>query len=67
MCKVVYILRIVVVQTKELLYMSDSSGCGPLTNSCKLGWVCADLAMANYMAQIIDLSLKKCTFLYLCI
>ena len=26
----------------------------------------ADLAMANYVAQVIDLALKKCTFLHLC-
>ena len=62
----VHILAIVVAQTKELLYMSDTSGRGPLTNSHQLGWVRMDLAMANYVAQVIDLALKKCTFLHLC-
>ena len=66
MHKVVHILAIVVAQTKELLYMSDTGGCGPLTNGCKLGWVHMDLAMANYVAQVVDLALKKCTFLHLC-
>ena len=57
-CKVVHILAIVVVQTKELLYISDIGGCGPLTNGHKLGRVHADLAMANYMAQVVNLALK---------
>ena len=65
-CKMVHILAIVVAQAKELLYMSDTSGCGPFTNSHQLGQVHTDLAMANYMAQVIDLALKKCTFLHLC-
>ena len=41
MYKVVNILAIVVAQTKELLYISDTGGCGPLTNNHKLGQVCA--------------------------
>ena len=45
--------------------MLDTSGRGPFTNSHQLGWVCVDLAMANYVAQVIDLTLKKCIFLYL--
>ena len=53
--EVVYILTIVVAQTKELLYMLDTGGCGPLTNGLKLGWVCVDLAMANHVAQIVDI------------
>ena len=65
MHKVVHILAIVAAQTKELLYMSDTGGCWPLTNGCKLGWVRADLAMANYVAQPFNLTLKKCTFLHL--
>ena len=66
MGKVVYILAVVVAQTKELLYISDTGGCGPLTNGSKLGWVHTDLAMANYIAQVVDLALKKRTFLHLC-
>ena len=65
MCKMVYILAIVVVQAKELLYMSDTGGCGPFKNVCQLGQVCTNLAIANYVAQVIDLALKKCTFLHL--
>ena len=65
MHEMVYILAIVVAQTKELLYMSDTSGRGPLTNGCQLGKVHVDLAMANDIAQAIDLALKKCTFLHL--
>ena len=65
-CKMVHILAIVVAQAKELLYMSNTSGCGPFTNSHQLGWVCTDLAMANYVAQVIDFALNKCTFLHLC-
>ena len=65
--EVVHILTIVVTQTKELLYISDTGRRGPFTNSRQLGWVCVDLAMANYVAQVIDLTLKKCIFLYLCI
>ena len=65
MCKMVYILAIVVAQTKELPYMSDTSGCGPLKNGHQLSWVHADLAMANYVAQLIYLALKKCIFLHL--
>ena len=61
----VHILAIVVAQTKELLYMLDTGGCGPFMNGCQLGQVHADLAMANYVAQVIDLALKKCTFLHL--
>ena len=64
-CKMVHILAIVVAQAKELLYMSDTGECGPFMNSCQLGWVCGDLAMAKYVAQVINLTLKKCTFLYL--
>ena len=66
MHKVVYILTIVFAQTKELLYISDTGGYGPPTNGCKLGWVYADLAMANYAAQIVNLALKKCAFLHMC-
>ena len=66
MCEVVYILAIVVAQTKALLYISDTGGFRPLKNGCKLSWVHTDLAMANYVAQIVDLALKKRTFLYLC-
>ena len=65
MCDVVHILAIVVTQTKELLYMSDTGGCGLLTNGHKLGRVRADLAMANYVTQVVDLALKKYTFLNL--
>ena len=64
-CKVVHTLAIVVAQTKELLYMSDTGGCRPLTNGYKLGWVHMDLAMANFIAQVVDLARKKYTFLYL--
>ena len=49
MHEVVHILAIIVAQTKELLYMSDTGGCEPLTNGHKLGQVRADLAMANYV------------------
>ena len=63
----VHILAIVVTQTKKLLYMLDKSGHGPFTNSHQLGRVYADLAMANDMTQVIDLTLKKCLFLHLCI
>ena len=66
MHEMVHILAIVVAQTKELLYMSDTGGFGLFTNSHQLGWVYVDLVMANYTAQIINLALKKCTFLYLC-
>ena len=66
MCKVVYILAIVVIQTKELLYMSDANGQGPFTNGHQLVRVHTNLAMANYVAYIIDLTLNKCTFLHLC-
>ena len=65
MYEVVHILAIVLAQTKELLYMSDTGGCEPFTNSHKLDWVWADLAMANYMAQVVDLTLKKLRFLHL--
>ena len=65
MREAVHILAIVVAQTKELLYMSDTSGCGLLTNGRKLGRVCMDLAMANYMAQVADLALKQHVFLNL--
>ena len=65
--EVVHILAIVVAQTKELLYMSDTGGRGPLTNCQKLDWVYVDLAMANYVAQVVDFAMKKHTFLYLCI
>ena len=67
MHEMVYILAIVVAQAKELLYISNTSGCGPLTNGRQLGRVHMDLAMANYVAQVIKLALKKCTFLHLCI
>ena len=63
----VHILAIVVAQTKELLYISDASGLRPFTSGCQLSQVHPDLAMANYVAQVIDLGLKKCTFLCLCI
>ena len=63
--EIVHILAIVVVQTKELQYISDTSRRGPLKNGQQLVWVCADLAMANYVAQEIDLALKKSTFLHL--
>ena len=43
--------------------MLDTGGCGPLINSRKLGLVHTDLAIANYVAQVVDLALKKCTFL----
>ena len=45
--------------------MSHTRGGRPLTDGRQLGWVCSDLAMANYVAQVIDLALKKCTFLHL--
>ena len=48
--KIVYILAIVVAQTKELLYILDTGGCGPLINGHQLGRVHTDLAMANYVA-----------------
>ena len=66
MHEVVNILTIVVAQTKELLYTSDTGGCRPLTNNCKLVQVHADLAMANYVAQKVDLTLNKYAFLHLC-
>ena len=66
MSEVVHILAIEIAQTKELLYILDTGGCGPLTNGCKLGRVCVDLAIANYVAQVVELALKKCTFLHLC-
>ena len=65
-CEVVYILAIIVAQTKEQLYMLDTGGSGPLKNGCKLGQVHTDLVMANYVAQVVDLAIKKCTFLHLC-
>ena len=65
MHEVVHILAIVAAQTKELLYMSDTGGFGPLKNVCKLGQVYADLAIVNYVAQVVYLALKKCIFLYL--
>ena len=61
----VHILAIVVAQAKELLYTLDTGGCGPFTNGRQLGQVHMDLVMANYVAQVIDLTLKKCTFLHL--
>ena len=63
--KMVYILALVVAQAQELLYMLDASRRGPFINGHQLGWVCMDLAMANYAAQVIDLALKKCIFLHL--
>ena len=42
--------------------MSDTSGCGPFTNGHQFGWVCVDLAMANYVAQVIDIAPEKCIF-----
>ena len=66
MHEMVHILAIVVAQTKELLYTSDTSGRGPFTNGHQLGWVHTDLAIANYVAQVIDLTLKKCIFLHFC-
>ena len=65
MCKIAHILGIVVAQTKELQYMLDKGGCRPFKNGCQLGRVHTDLAMANYVAQVIDLALKKCIFLHL--
>ena len=62
--EMVYILAIVAAQTKELLYMLDRSGCGPLKNGCQLSLLCEDLAMANYLAQEIHFALKKYTFLH---
>ena len=59
--EMVYILAIGVAQAKELLYILDTSGCGH-----QLGRVCTDQAMANYMAQVINLALKKCIFLHCC-
>ena len=50
MHEVVYILAMVVAQTKELQYILDTGGCGPLTNGCKLGQIRSDVAMANYVA-----------------
>ena len=35
-------------------------------NGRQLGRVHTDLAMANYVAQVIKLVLTKCTFLHLC-
>ena len=46
--------------------MSDTSGHRPFTNDCQLGQVYGDLTMANYGAQVINLALKKCTFLKIC-
>ena len=51
-CVMVHILALVITQTKKL-YISDTNRCRPFTNGCQLGWVHADLAMANYMAQVI--------------
>ena len=67
MCEMVLILAIVVAQTKELLYVSDTGRCGLFMDGHQLGWVCIDLAMANYVAQVIGLALKKCIFFYPCI
>ena len=39
MHEMVHILAIVVAQTKELLYISDTGGRGPFTNGHQLGWV----------------------------
>ena len=64
--EVVHILAIVVAQTKELLYIMDTSGHEPFTNGCQFGWVNTDIAIANYVAQVIDLAVKKSIFLYLC-
>ena len=64
-CKMTHILAIVVAKTKELLYISDTGVCGPFKNGHRLSWVHMDLAMANYVAQVIDLALKKCTLLHL--
>ena len=63
--EMVHILAIVVAQTKELLYMLDISTHGPLTNGHQLDQVHAELAMANYLAQVIDITLKKYIFLHL--
>ena len=62
----VHVLAIVVIQTKKLLYMLDTSGCEPFTNGRQLGQVRMDLDMANYVAQVVYLAVKKCIFLYLC-
>ena len=61
----VQMLAIVVAQANKLLYVSETGRRGLFTNGCQLGQVHADLAIANYMAQAIDLALKKCTFLHL--
>ena len=66
MREMVHILAIVVAQTMKLLNISDTSGHGPFTNSHQLGQVCIELAIAKYVAQVINLALKKCIFLYLC-
>ena len=66
-CEIAHILAIVVAQTKELLYMLDRGGSRLFTNGCHLGRVRTDLAMANYIARVIDLTLKKCSFPNLCI
>ena len=65
-CEIVHILAIVVAQAKELLYILVTGRCEPFMNGHQLGRVQVDLAMANYVAQVIDLALKKCTFLHLC-
>ena len=65
MREMVHILAIVVAKAKELLYMSDTGRCGPFTNGRQLGRVHTVLAMANYVAQVIDLALKKCMSLHL--
>ena len=65
MCEMAHILAIVVVQTKELLSISDTIGRGSFKNGHQFGWVHKDLAMANYVSQVIDLALKKCILLHL--
>ena len=35
-CEIVHMLAIVVAQANELLYMSDTGGCGPFMNSHQL-------------------------------
>ena len=66
MHEIVHVLAIVVAQTKELLYMSDTSEGVPLTNGCQLIQIHTDLAVTNYVAQVINLALRKYIFLHLC-
>ena len=63
--EMVHILTIVVAKANYLLYISDTGMCGPFTNGRQLGRVRMDLAMANYVAQVINFTLKNCTFFHL--